>query len=277
MSWKEVQKRVHKLCNSAKRRGISIDVNFVCAKAKGLYETIDGVGLCIVCGRRAKGDVVLGEDWELGWGLPIFENGSVERVLLGERLLLLKRRAAARFFSEVMRVLKPGGVIDVRVPDLSYVAFTLATKYHDSQATAIALLLGRAKDTPRGFAYNYPVLAEILQKVGFTRIEKRVCPIRKLRGKRENLRTPLDAVGDFPSPLMTVVARKPKSDSEPAFFTVDELPSCILERSLKNHDRRVKAVQRYGKQGDKHGKKEKEGKVKKKSEKKKTGRRSESG
>lgn len=183
--------------------------------------------------------------WDPSLGFPMLKNGTVFKIVFSSYFSCFNQKNAEKILEEINRVLVNDGTISITVPDFAYVALTFTTKYYSDPNRAIKLFLGNENDyDSRRLAYSYSVLANLLQQAGFTRIEKKVCPIRRLKKSRVNNRTPIDRLGDFPPALMTVIARKPKTNDEPAFITVDELPTNVLEKSLTYHGRRLLKIKR---------------------------------
>jgi len=181
--------------------------------------------------------------WDMRLGFPMFKRGVVNRFTVGESFLSFDRDEALFVLSEMYRVLVPGGTATFVIPDLEYVAYTFGTKFYDHPFDATAFLFGRKR--MRRAAYSFAMISDCLLRVGYTRIEKTVCPIKQLLKSRENVRVPLDRFGDFPSVMMTVSARRPSNDNEPSFETVEGVPPGILQKSLTRHSKRLKSFRSF--------------------------------
>jgi len=108
--------------------------------------------------------------------LPMFEDGSVDLVYSSHSLEYFDRVEAERVLAEWYRVLKPGGLLRVAVPDFD----KLAQIYQETGELRNILgpLYGRMEiDTPEGPAmlyhktvYNMPHLTALLEKCGFANV-----------------------------------------------------------------------------------------------------------
>lgn len=79
--------------------------------SRGIYQSTDGRG------RFVKPEVVA----DLAGGLPMFEEGNFDEVRLDHVLEHMPLEANALALAAVFRVLKPGGVADIAVPDMDAV------------------------------------------------------------------------------------------------------------------------------------------------------------
>lgn len=121
-------------------------------------------------------------DWEQGdlTDLSRFEDNSIEEVMIVHGLEHTYWDGAIHCLEEIYRILKPGGIVDIEVPDIA-VAFTFGTE--DLQdiifggRTENALTFGHFC----GFTPN--ILLEQLDRIGFRDI--RPGEIGKATGKPE--------------------------------------------------------------------------------------------
>jgi SAM-dependent methyltransferase len=104
-----------------------------------------------------------------------FADASTDAVLASHVLEHLTRGEAARCASEIRRVLKPGGVVRIAVPDLD----TVIQEYDPAHPDAFldGLLQGRERSTSRHrhwWNYNETSMRALLQEAGFHDAERRV-------------------------------------------------------------------------------------------------------
>ena len=103
-----------------------------------------------------------------------FRDASIDAVLASHVLEHLTTDEAAACTAEVRRVLKPGGVLRVAVPDLDAVVASYDPA--DPDAFLFGLLQGRERSISRHrhwWNYNETSMRALLQRAGFATIERR--------------------------------------------------------------------------------------------------------
>ncbi|MGH2559454.1 MAG: class I SAM-dependent methyltransferase [Thermomicrobiales bacterium] len=107
-----------------------------------------------------------------------FADGSIDYVYASHLLEHLSRHEARQLLHELLRVLKPGGIVRLLVPDLSIEARdyldALAANPHDDTAAPAFLermRLSRGGRNPHLWMYDAPSFRSLLKDVGFTDVE----------------------------------------------------------------------------------------------------------
>lgn len=167
----------------------------------------------------------------------------------------------------ILRALVPGGKLSISVDDISFIAAVFHTKYYGKHNVAINRMVDKRS------MYSYPLLAEMLLKLGYVFIEKEVCPfrlLRKVRGKRGNARQPLDTITSYPIPTMVVAGSKPKRNTDPAFRDIseecDELSIQTFALGLRGKGKRILFAEKMIDRKVGNGKNNEDGKGKEKEE-----------
>jgi SAM-dependent methyltransferase len=114
---------------------------------------------------------------DLGYGIPL-PDGCAAYVFSSHFLEHLSRESGERLLREVLRVLRPGGVVRIAVPDLA----DLVRRYEagDKAATVEDLFdEGKGHFARHRFMYDEEMLAETLRRAGFA--DPRRCEFREGR------------------------------------------------------------------------------------------------
>lgn len=109
----------------------------------------------------------------LSYGIPA-ETGSVDYIYSSHFVEHLYRHEAERLVAECYRVLKPGGVMRVAVPDLDYALKLM----HGGERHRALVNYFFVEDKKSSFArhkymYDFPLLESLLQQPGFVEIIRR--------------------------------------------------------------------------------------------------------
>lgn len=108
---------------------------------------------------------------KIEYGLP-FPDESVDFVYSSHLLEHLFQEDAKKLLSEIHRVLKKGGKVRICIPDLDYV-FDLFRKGEKEKALAYLFPSSQADYLSRHrYMYDFPMISELLEKTGFTSIQK---------------------------------------------------------------------------------------------------------
>lgn len=110
--------------------------------------------------------------------LPMIENGSCELVYASHSLEYFDRQEADRVLAEWRRVLAPGGVLRLAVPDFD--ALLEVYRRSSELRTVLGPLYGRMEvETPEGkrclyhkTIYNFAHLKALLEQSGFTNVRR---------------------------------------------------------------------------------------------------------
>lgn len=129
-----------------------------------------------------------------------FADGSIDAVLASHVLEHLTRDEAQRCVAEIRRVLRPGGVVRIAVPDLD----TVVEEYDpaDPDAFLDGLLQGRERSTSRHrhwWNYNETSMSALLRAAGFDQPER--------RGFRQGLCPDVERVDTRPGSLFMEAVR----------------------------------------------------------------------
>ncbi len=116
---------------------------------------------------------------DLSYGLP-FTDGVVDFVYSSHLIEHLFRKDAARLFKEIYRVLKPGGVVRISVPDLEYaVALYQSGDKEKMLASYFFVEDDNSYYARHKFMYDFKMLAEALHRESFQDIRR--CNFREGR------------------------------------------------------------------------------------------------
>jgi len=105
------------------------------------------------------------------YGLP-FDDGAVDFVYSSHTFEHLFKKDAIFFLNESMRVLKPGGILRLCIPDLKY---ALKLYYNGKKEESMELFFPNSKSdyTSRHlYMYDFEMLSELLDKAGFVEIKE---------------------------------------------------------------------------------------------------------
>jgi predicted SAM-dependent methyltransferase len=110
----------------------------------------------------------------ISYGLP-FKDGSVDFIYTShfvEHLFLTETRGLLR---EAMRVLKPGGVLRIAVPDLEYVMSLYAAGQKERALAYFFHDVGPSYFTRHKYMYDLPLLKAELERGGFICVRRCEC------------------------------------------------------------------------------------------------------
>lgn len=110
--------------------------------------------------------------------LPMFDDSSVELIYSSHSLEYFDRIEAERVLAEWRRVLRPGGILRIAVPDFD--ALIEVYKRTGELQRLLGPLYGRMEiDTPQGkrvlyhkTVYNFPHLKQLLESAGFENVRR---------------------------------------------------------------------------------------------------------
>ena len=129
-----------------------------------------------------------------------FRDGSIDAVLASHVLEHLTAGEARSCVAEIHRVLAPGGVVRVAVPDLDAVVAEYDPR--DPDAFLDGLLQGRERSTSRHrhwWNYNETSMRALLERAGFGSVER--------RGYRQGLCPDVERVDTRPGSLFMEAVR----------------------------------------------------------------------
>ncbi len=107
---------------------------------------------------------------DLSYGIP-FENESVDFVYSSHFLEHLFKKEAAHILQEAYRVLKPGGIIRICVPDLAYAISLYANGEKEKMLDNYFFVEDRESYFARHkYMYDFDILKNMLEQTGFKEI-----------------------------------------------------------------------------------------------------------
>jgi SAM-dependent methyltransferase len=139
--------------------------------------------------------------YDLSYGLP-FGDRVAEHVYSSHFLEHLHRDEALKLLSESFRVLKPGGIIRIGIPDLAHAV----SLYENGQTEAMLANYFFVEDKGSSFAchkymYDFELLQKALGKAGFTNVVR--CAFRQ--GRTPDIKT----LDNRPDDTLFVEAERP--------------------------------------------------------------------
>jgi len=137
---------------------------------------------------------------DLAYGIPLAD-GSTDFVYSSHFLEHLFRKDAENLIRESYRVLKPGGVVRIAVPDLEYALSLYSAGKKEEMLTQYFFVDDDESHYARHkFMYDFAMLKEILEKLGF-------CEIRRC-GFQEGSTPNLDVLDNRVEDSLFVEARR---------------------------------------------------------------------
>jgi predicted SAM-dependent methyltransferase len=109
---------------------------------------------------------------DLRCGLP-FVDGSVDFVYTSHFLEHLERKAALRLLADCHRVLKPGGLVRVAVPDLEHALVLYRRGEKDRMLRDYFFVEDENPMSRHRYAYDLELLGEALRAAGFEAVARR--------------------------------------------------------------------------------------------------------
>lgn len=144
---------------------------------------------------------------DLGHSLP-FPDASVDVVYSSHFLEHLFKPEARRLLAESRRVLKPGGVIRIAVPDLAYAVSLYAKGEKEKMLESYFFVEDRSSTLARHkYMYDFGMLEALLATAGFERIVR--------RAYREGDAPDLAVLDNRPEETLFVEAVKPRGGAGP--------------------------------------------------------------
>jgi len=139
---------------------------------------------------------------QLEYGIP-FDDNSVDYVYSSHVLEHLFEDDARRLLAEIFRVLKPGGLTRICVPDLEY-ALSLYVKGEKRKAAEYFFADSKAGYFSRHrYMYDFQMIKERLEFIGFVHVER--CSFR------EGRMPDIDKLDNRPTETLYVEATKPST------------------------------------------------------------------
>ena len=107
----------------------------------------------------------------LKYGIP-FCDCTADYIYCSHFLEHMYRDDAIKFVSEIYRVLKPGGILRICIPNLAYV-FSLYNLGHKERALSYLFEFSETDEyTYHRYMYDFELLKKLLQEAGFQKIDK---------------------------------------------------------------------------------------------------------
>jgi predicted SAM-dependent methyltransferase len=139
---------------------------------------------------------------DLKYGIPL-PDSSADFVFSSHMLHHLYRDQAARMLAETMRVLKPGGIMRLVVPDLEYI-MALYQRGNREQALSYFFYPSLRSDLfTRRYQYDFTLLKALLASAGFREVHR--CAYR------QGATPDLDVLDRLPEESLYVEAQRPFS------------------------------------------------------------------